>query len=60
MNYTAPDVIAVAGIEDNEILNRGILPFYGTGEFHILSQRVAIQSGFIPTWAELYTSKIHI
>lgn len=22
----------------------------------ILSQRVAIQSGFIPTWAELYTS----
>lgn len=97
---TAPDVIAVASIKDNEILglagasadsptmwqigidvtpqgkhlglgtklvtilkneilNRGILAFYGTGEFHMLSQRVAIQSGFIPTWAELYTSKIN-
>lgn len=41
----------------NEILSKGILPFYGTGEFHMLSQRVAIQSGFIPTWAELYTCK---
>lgn len=42
----------------NEILSKGILPFYGTGEFHMLSQRVANQSGFIPTWAELYTSKV--
>lgn len=41
----------------DEILSKGILPFYGTGEFHMLSQRVANQSGFIPTWAELYTSK---
>ena len=41
----------------DEILSKGILPFYGTGEFHMLSQRVAIQSGFIPTWAELYTCK---
>jgi hypothetical protein len=40
----------------NNILDRGIMPFYGTGAFHMLSQRVAIKSGFIPTWAELYTS----
>lgn len=48
----------LVSILKNEILNRGVVPFYGTGEFHMLSQRVAIQSGFIPTWAELYTSKI--
>lgn len=47
----------LVSILKNEILNKGILPFYGTGEFHMLSQKVAIQSGFIPTWAELYTSK---
>lgn len=39
-----------------EILNRGKVPFYGTAESHIRSQRVAVQSGFIPAWAELYTN----
>lgn len=40
-----------------EILNRGKVPFYGTAESHIRSQRVAVQSGFVPTWAELYTRR---
>lgn len=39
----------------DEILRRGKLPFYGTGESHIQSQRVAIKSGFFPTWWEAYS-----
>lgn len=38
-----------------EVLRRGKVPFYGTAETHIKSQRVAIRSGFIPAWAEVYT-----
>lgn len=40
-----------------EILKRGKIPFYGTAESHIRSQRVAVQSGFVPAWAELYTRR---
>ncbi len=42
----------------NEILRRGILPFYGTSLSHIASQRVALGAGFVPAWVELATSKI--
>lgn len=42
----------------NEILNRGYLPFYGTSSSHIISQKIAIRSGFNPAWAELYTKHI--
>lgn len=41
----------------NEILKRGILPFYGTSISHLASQRVALASGFKPAWVELITSK---
>lgn len=42
----------------NEILRRGLLPFYGTSISHLASQRVALGAGFIPAWVELITSKI--
>lgn len=42
----------------NEILDRGVLPFYGTAMSHIASQRVALHAGFYPAWAELYCEKI--
>ena len=38
-----------------EIMRRGKLPFYGTGESHIQSQKVALKSGFIPEWWEIYS-----
>lgn len=41
-----------------EILRRGKVPFYGTAESHIRSQRVAFGSGFMPAWAELYTQRV--
>lgn len=42
----------------DKILEMGKVPFYGTAESHIRSQRVAVGSGFMPAWAELYTRKI--
>ena len=42
----------------NEILNRGKVPFYGTVESHIVSQKVAIKSGFYPAFAEVKIRKI--
>ena len=42
----------------NEILRRGILPYYGTSMSHLASQRLALAAGFVPAWAELTTSVI--
>lgn len=44
----------------DEIMRRGKLPFYGTAESHIQSQRVALKSGFIPTWWEAYSYKLTV
>ena len=40
----------------NEVLSLGKLPYYGTAMSHIISQRVAIKSRFLPAWSELVTS----
>lgn len=48
---------AIVSILKDEILKRGKIPFYGTVESHIISQKVAIQSGFYPAFAELKTRK---
>ena len=42
----------------NAVLDRGVLPFYGTSVSHIASQRVAVKAGFLPAWAELITEEI--
>lgn len=36
------------------IMEQGKLPFYGTSESHGISRSVAIKSGFLPAWAEIY------
>ena len=41
----------------NELLRRGVLPFYGTSPSHLASQRVALGAGFVPAWAELITAR---
>lgn len=43
----------------NEILKRGKVPFYGTVESHIISQKVSLKSGFYPVFAEVKVRKIH-
>lgn len=41
-----------------EILERGKLPYYGTVESHIQSQKVAVKSGFVPYWAEINSAPL--
>jgi len=41
-----------------EIIRRGKVPFYGTSESHTVSQSIAIKSGFVPAWTEIYVKSI--
>ena len=49
--------ILVTRLRD-EILMRDRVPYYGTATSHMLSQNVAIASGFRPAWAELTTRQL--
>ena len=40
-----------------KLLDKGTLPFYGTSESHSLSRSVAVKSGFLPAWCEIYVKK---
>ena len=39
------------------ITEEGYLPFYGTSESHGISRSVAVRSGFLPAWTEIYVKK---
>ncbi len=41
-----------------EMLKRGNIPFYGTSVSHIISKNIAINAGFFPAWAEVYSRKL--
>ena len=41
-----------------DILERGITPYYGTSMSNIGSQRVAHYAGFVAAWTELYADKV--
>lgn len=41
-----------------ELLKRGKIPFYGTSVSHIISKNIAINAGFFPAWAEVYSKRI--
>ena len=49
---------ALTALLKEEILRRGKVPFYGTAVSHFHSQNIAINAGFYPVWAELYSKKI--
>ena len=40
-----------------KLLEQGTVPFYGTSESHSLSRSVAVKSGFLPAWCEIYVKK---
>ncbi len=46
----------VASLLKEELLERGIVPFYATVESHIKSQKVAFQAGFEPVFYELFSA----
>ena len=48
----------VTSLLKEELLGRGIVPFYATVESHIKSQKVAIQAGFLPVFYEIFSEKI--
>lgn len=39
------------------ILEEGAIPFYGTSESHGVSRSVAVKSGFLPAWTEIYVKR---
>ncbi len=41
-----------------KIMELGKVPFYGTSESHTISRRVAVRSGFMPAWSEIYVKEI--
>ena len=40
-----------------EILNREVVPYYGTASSNIASQRVAHRAGYLPAWMCAYHGK---
>lgn len=42
----------------NRVLEMGKVPYYGTVESHIKSQKVAIQAGFMPVFYEMFSDEI--
>lgn len=43
-----------------EVLNRGIVPYYSTDCSNLASQRVAIKSGYIPTWSHCFRTRLKL
>lgn len=54
-NQIAPAMVNTLTLE---ILDRGIVPYYSTDCTNIASQRVAVKSGYIPSWSHCYRSRI--
>lgn len=45
----------VISLLKERLLEQGIVPFYATVESHIKSQKVALQSGFVPAFYEIFS-----
>jgi hypothetical protein len=46
---------ALVSLLTAEVLRRDKVPFYGTAGSHFHSQNIAINAGYFPAWAELYS-----
>ena len=47
--------VYLTSLMKQKVMDMGRVPFYGTSESHAVSSRVAIRSGFIPAWCEVYS-----
>jgi hypothetical protein len=42
----------------HEVLNRGYIPYYFTSYSNVISQRVAVQAGYLPAWSHSYRTRL--
>ena len=47
---------AVVDILSDRVIERGLIPFYGTSVSHLASVNIALSAGFRPMWTELTTT----
>lgn len=43
-----------------EVLKRGKVPYYNTDSVNVISQRVAVNSGYIPAWSHCYRTRLDL
>ena len=43
-----------------EVLNRGYIPYYSTDCSNVISQRVAVQAGYLPAWSHCFRTRLEI
>lgn len=48
----------LVSILKHDILQKGIVPYYGTSFSNLASQHVAVRAGFEAAWVELITERI--
>ena len=48
----------LVSILKHDILQKGIVPYYGTSFSNLASQHVAVRAGFEVAWVELITERI--
>lgn len=41
-----------------EVLNRGCIPYYSTDCSNVISQRVAVQAGYLPAWSHCFRTRL--
>jgi hypothetical protein len=41
-----------------EVLNRGYIPYYSTDCSNVISQRVAVQAGYLPAWSHCFRTRL--
>lgn len=41
-----------------EVINRGYIPYYFTSSSNVISQRVAVQAGYLPAWSHCYRTRL--
>lgn len=43
-----------------EVLNRGYIPYYSTDCSNVISQRVAVQAGYLPAWSHCFRTRLDL